>query len=57
MFPVRIRGLIPIFVRDHHHLSQKKGCDVIVCGVHNWPERPEWIEVVELRKEIAKIGN
>jgi hypothetical protein len=35
----------------------KKGCDVIVCCVHNWPECPEWIEVVELRKEIAKIGN
>jgi len=24
--------------------------------VHNWPECPEWIEVVELRKEIAKIA-
>jgi hypothetical protein len=29
---------------------------VIVCWVHNWPECPEWIEVVELRKEIAKIA-
>jgi hypothetical protein len=29
---------------------------VIVCGVHNWPERPEWIEVVELRKVVESIG-
>jgi hypothetical protein len=30
---------------------------VIVCWVHNWPECPEWIEVVELSKEIAKIAD
>jgi hypothetical protein len=28
-----------------------------VCWVHNWPECPEWIEVVELSKEIAKIAD
>src|SRR6267154_1759364 len=38
------------------HGHDPKKCDVIVCWVHNWPECPEWIEVVELRKEIAKIA-
>jgi hypothetical protein len=36
------------------HGHDPKKCDVIVCWVHNWPECPEWIEVVELRKEIGK---
>ena len=40
------------FLRHGH---DPKKCDVIVCWVHNWPECPEWIEVVELRKEIAEI--
>ena len=30
---------------------------MIVCWVHNWPECPEWIEVVELRKVIEEMGN
>ena len=41
------------FLRHGH---DPKKCDVIVCWVHNWPECPEWIEVVELRKEIAEIA-
>jgi len=41
------------FLRHGH---DPKKCDVIVCWVHNWPECPECIEVVELRKEIAKIA-
>jgi hypothetical protein len=41
------------FLRHGH---DPKKCDVIVCWVHNWPECPEWIEVVELSKEIAKIA-
>ena len=41
------------FLRHGH---DPKKCDVIVCWIHNWPECPEWIEVVELRKEIAKIA-
>jgi hypothetical protein len=24
-----------------------------VCWVHNWPECPEWIEVIELSKIIG----
>ena len=35
-----------------HHRHDPKKCDVIVCWVHNWPECPEWIEVVELRKVV-----
>jgi hypothetical protein len=36
--------------------QDRQGCDLIVRWVHNWPECPEWIEVVELSKEIAKIA-
>jgi hypothetical protein len=38
----------------HGHDPTK--CDVIVCWEHNWPECPREIEVVELRREIAKIA-
>jgi hypothetical protein len=41
------------FLRHGH---DPKKCDVIVCWVHNWPECPEWIEMVEVRKEVEKIG-
>ena len=41
------------FLRHGH---DPKKCDVIVCWVHNWPECPECIEVVELRKEVESIG-
>ena len=36
------------------HMHDPAGCDLIVCWEHNWPECP--LEVVELRKEIAKIA-
>ncbi|HEY2497372.1 MAG TPA: hypothetical protein VGK24_09910 [Candidatus Angelobacter sp.] len=36
------------------HMHDVKGCDLIICWKHNWPECP--IEVLELRKEIAKIA-
>jgi len=39
------------FLRHMHEASE---CDLIVCWKHNWPECP--LEVVELRKEIAKIA-
>jgi hypothetical protein len=42
------------FLRHGH---DPKKCDVIVCWVHNWPECPEWIEVVELRKEVEAMGS
>ena len=34
------------------HMHDIKGCDLIICWRHNWPECP--LEVLELRKSIAK---
>jgi hypothetical protein len=39
---------------EHGH--DPKGCDTIVCWVHNWPECPEHIEVIELSKVMRQIG-
>jgi Homing endonuclease associated repeat len=36
------------------HGHDTKGCDMIVCWSHNWEGCP--VEVVELKKEIAKIA-
>ena len=36
------------------HGHDPNGCDLIVCWEHNWDECP--LEVIELRKEIAKIA-
>jgi hypothetical protein len=36
---------------EHQH--DPRGCDIIVCWVHNWPECPEGIEVIELSKIIG----
>jgi hypothetical protein len=33
-----------------HHRHKPGGCDLIVCWVHNWPECPQNIEVIELRR-------
>jgi hypothetical protein len=38
------------------HQHDPNGCDVIVCWVHNWPECPVNIEVVELCKEARRWG-
>lgn len=40
--------------KEHRH--DPKGCDVIVCWVHNWPECPPTIEVIELSRVIAEIA-
>ena len=37
------------------HGHDPKGCDVIVCWIHNWPECPKEIEVVELRKVVEEM--
>ena len=37
--------------KDHRH--DARGCDVIVCWRHNWPECPKGIEVIELSREIG----
>jgi len=39
--------------RDHGH--DPKGCDLIVCWEHDWPECP--IEVIELRDRIKTFPN
>ena len=33
------------------HMHDVKGCDLIICWRHNWPECP--IEVLELRKALS----
>jgi hypothetical protein len=35
---------------DHKH--PPKGCDLIVCWIHNWPECPKHLEVIELRRVV-----
>jgi Homing endonuclease associated repeat len=37
------------------HKHDPNACDMIICWVHNWPECPEWIEVVELSRELRKV--
>lgn len=37
------------------HGHDPKKCDVIVCWVHNWPECPKHIEVIELKKAIREM--
>jgi hypothetical protein len=34
------------------HMHDPKGCDIIVCWEHNWPECP--LEVIELKKAVSK---
>ncbi|HEY2499283.1 MAG TPA: hypothetical protein VGK24_19660 [Candidatus Angelobacter sp.] len=41
------------FLRHGHRID---GCDGIVCWKHNWKECPKHLEVIELRREIAKIA-
>ncbi len=36
----------------HRHKHRADGCDLIVCWVHNWPECPEKLEVIELKKIV-----
>jgi hypothetical protein len=41
--------------RDHGH--PLSGCDVIVCWHHNWPDRPDHIEILELSTRIKSLHN
>jgi hypothetical protein len=34
------------------HKHPVDGCDIIVCWIHNWPECPETIEVIELSRIV-----
>ena len=36
--------------KSHRH--NPKGCHAIVCWKHNWPDCPEWLEVIELSKVV-----
>jgi hypothetical protein len=36
--------------KEHRH--DPRGCDAIVCWRHNWPDCPEWLEVIELCNEV-----
>jgi hypothetical protein len=38
------------------HQHDPERCAMIICWVHNWPECPEHIEVVELSREMGRIG-
>lgn len=35
------------------HRHEPRGCDWIVCWIHNWPEAPSSLRVVELRREFG----
>ena len=38
-----------------HHGHSAKDCDLIVCWIHNWPDCPRNLEVIELRKIISNV--
>jgi len=40
--------------RDHGHAPDR--CDIIVCWLHNWPDCPEHLEVVELKDVIQQLA-
>jgi hypothetical protein len=33
------------------HRHDPKGCDLIVCWIHNWPECPSTLEVIALKDD------
>jgi hypothetical protein len=41
--------------KSHRH--NPRGCHAIVCWKHNWPDCPEWLEVIELSKLVKKLGD
>lgn len=43
--------------KEHGHpVERGEACDVLVCWRHTWPECPEWIEVLELRPVVERLG-
>ena len=40
--------------KSHRH--DPRGCHGIVCWKHNWPDCPEWLEVIELSKVVKGLG-
>ena len=54
------RAKIEIEFASRNYLTHRHpldGCDVIVCWVHDWPECPKGIEVIELRKMLRRAGD
>jgi hypothetical protein len=41
--------------KSHRH--DPRGCHGIVCWKHNWPDCPEWLEVIELSKVVKRLGD
>jgi hypothetical protein len=41
--------------KSHRH--NPRGCHAIVCWKHNWPDCPEWLEVIELSKLVKRLGD
>jgi hypothetical protein len=39
------------------HRHDPRGCHGIVCWKHNWPDCPEWLEVIELSKVVKRLGD
>jgi HNH endonuclease len=39
------------------HRHDPRGCHGIVCWKHNWPDCPEWLEVIELSKIVKRLGD
>jgi Homing endonuclease associated repeat len=39
------------------HRHNPRGCHAIVCWKHNWPDCPEWLEVIELSKVVKRLGD
>lgn len=38
-----------------HHRHRKEDCDMIVCWIHDWPDCPSSLEVIELRKIVRGL--
>jgi hypothetical protein len=38
------------------HKHDPDECDMIICWVHNWPECPEGLEVLELSREMRRLA-
>jgi hypothetical protein len=50
----RVRGEFEYESRNFvKHMHDVKGCDLIICWAHNWPECP--LEVLELQKEVGNL--
>src|SRR5258708_23020756 len=40
----------------HYHGHDATKCDIIVCWKHNWPDKPEHLDVVELRQVVRHMA-